>query len=256
MADSISILGVRLSNLSGDELLCRIGDMLDGGRQVRIFYANAHVLNIACEQPSFREVLEGADFIYPDGIGVELAAALFGERIKENLNGTDFIPRLLEWCERRGASVYLLGSKADVVSRAAERMKVRYPRLEVLGFHHGYFDPTADDVANEIRSLRPSVVLVGMGSPRQELWISRNSTALLASVLISVGAFFDHYSGAVRRAPLWIRKARLEWLFRLSLEPRRLFRRYVIGNPLFLVRIFKAYVLQRIRRPKSSSASP
>jgi N-acetylglucosaminyldiphosphoundecaprenol N-acetyl-beta-D-mannosaminyltransferase len=227
-----------------EELMQRITGWVDaGGASRKVMYVNAHVLNQSREYPELRAALEDADLVYCDGYGVRLAAKALDVEIPHRMTGADWIWDLATMCERDGQSLYLLGSEPGVTREAAERLRLRYPKLSVAGSHHGYFEigsPHDDRVIEHINELQPDIVLVGMGTPRQELWVEHNASRLDADVVWTVGALFDYVSGRVPRAPHWLADNGLEWIFRLAIEPQRMWRRYLLGNPVFLRRVMQS----------------
>lgn len=232
------ILGVDVSAYSQAEAINVIGSCIAAHRFTKVGFLNAHVANLAQADEHFREVLSGF-LILPDGVGVDIASkALFGEKFPANLNGTDFLPLLLKALPNR-IKVGLIGAERDNVEAAADRLKRIAPRHDYHVFGDGYF--TADmepEILAKIAGNRPDILLVAMGVPRQEFWIDALTPAH-ATVAMGVGALFDFLSGAVPRAPNWMRLLRLEWLFRLILEPSRLWRRYILGNPLFILHLLR-----------------
>jgi N-acetylglucosaminyldiphosphoundecaprenol N-acetyl-beta-D-mannosaminyltransferase len=223
------------------ELLRRItGWVGHGGPARRVMYVNAHVLNQSQEIPELRTALEDADLVYCDGYGVRLAARALDVPIPHRMTGADWVWGLAALCESEGKSIYLLGSEPGIAAQAAQRLGRWYPRLGLAGAHHGYFEigsPHDDRVVEDINARRPDIVLVGMGSPKQELWVERNADRVDADVLWTVGALFDYVSGRVPRAPAWLADNGLEWIFRLAIEPQRMWRRYLLGNPVFVSRV-------------------
>jgi N-acetylglucosaminyldiphosphoundecaprenol N-acetyl-beta-D-mannosaminyltransferase len=206
----------------------------------RVMYANAHVLNQSAGNAELRGALESADLVYCDGYGVRLAAKALEAPIPHRMTGADWIWSLAAMCEQVGESIYLLGSEPGIASRAADRLGQTFPALDVVGHHHGYFDvgsPHDDRVIEDINARRPSILLVGMGTPKQELWVQANAHRLDVDVLWTVGALFDVVSGKVPRAPGWLADNGLEWIFRLAIEPGRMWRRYLLGNPVFMRRV-------------------
>jgi N-acetylglucosaminyldiphosphoundecaprenol N-acetyl-beta-D-mannosaminyltransferase len=206
----------------------------------RVMYANAHVLNQSAGNSELRGALEAADLVYCDGYGVRLAAKALEAPIPHRMTGADWIWSLAAMCEQIGESIYLLGSEPGVAGRAAGRLGRRFPALDVVGHHHGYFEvgsPHDDRVIEDINARRPSILLVGMGTPKQELWVQANAHRLDVDVLWTVGALFDVVSGKVPRAPGWLADNGLEWIFRLAIEPGRMWRRYLLGNPVFMRRV-------------------
>jgi N-acetylglucosaminyldiphosphoundecaprenol N-acetyl-beta-D-mannosaminyltransferase len=207
----------------------------------RVMYVNAHVVNQSHTTPGLRDALRHADLVYCDGYGVRLAARALHLDVPHRITGADWIWGLAALCELSGQSVYLLGSEPPVAREAADRLARWYPRLEIVGAHHGYFalgSAHNERVIEDIVERAPNIVLVGMGTPKQELWVDRYAERLGGAVVWTVGALFDYVSGHVPRAPRWLADHGLEWIFRLAIEPNRMWRRYLIGNPAFLTRVY------------------
>jgi N-acetylglucosaminyldiphosphoundecaprenol N-acetyl-beta-D-mannosaminyltransferase len=207
----------------------------------RVMYVNAHVVNQSHSTPGLRDALRRADLVYCDGYGVLLAARALHLAVPHRMTGADWIWSLAALCEQAGQSVYLLGSEPPVAREAAARLAQWYPRLTIAGAHHGYFEVGSahnERVIEDIVERSPDIVLVGMGTPKQELWVDRYADQLGGSVVWTVGALFDYVSGHVPRAPHWLADHGLEWIFRLAIEPQRMWRRYLIGNPAFLSRVY------------------
>jgi N-acetylglucosaminyldiphosphoundecaprenol N-acetyl-beta-D-mannosaminyltransferase len=222
------------------ELLRRITGWVGTGPARRVMYVNAHVLNQSREIPELADALRRADLVYCDGYGVRIAAKALDVEVPHRMTGADWVWGLAALCEDARQSIYLLGSEPAIAAEAAERLREWYPRLEIAGSHHGYFEvgsPHAERVIEDINARRPDIVLVGMGTPKQELWVDHYADRLDAGVLWTVGALFDYVSGRVPRAPRWLADNGLEWIFRLGIEPQRMWRRYLIGNPMFLSRV-------------------
>jgi N-acetylglucosaminyldiphosphoundecaprenol N-acetyl-beta-D-mannosaminyltransferase len=223
------------------ELLRRILSFAEDGRRRRVSYVNAHVLNQSFSNPDLRRALQGSDLVYCDGYGVRLAAKLIGLPVPHRMTGADWIWGAAALCEQSRRSVYLLGSEPGSSAEAAAALRRWYPRLDVQGTHHGYFEigsPHSERVLEDIAEHRPDILLVGMGTPQQELWVDRYVDRLEAGVIWTVGALFDYLSGRMPRAPHWIADHGFEWIFRLVVEPRRMWRRYLLGNPAFLWRVW------------------
>ncbi|HSO99108.1 MAG TPA: WecB/TagA/CpsF family glycosyltransferase [Solirubrobacteraceae bacterium] len=206
----------------------------------RVMYVNAHVVNQSLTNPALATALRRADLVYCDGYGVRLAARVLNLPVPHRMTGADWIWDLAALCEASGQSIYLLGSEPPIAREAAERLRRSFPHLNVVGSHHGYFalgSPHNDRVVEDIVAHNPSIVLVGMGTPKQELWVDHYADAFDGAVVWTVGALFDYVSGHVPRAPHWLADNGLEWIFRLAIEPTRMWRRYLIGNPIFLGRV-------------------
>lgn len=226
------VLGHDIDNLYTREAISRI---LATGRR-HVAFLNAHCANVAAANPHYAAALERAGLVLSDGIGVELAAKLQGTRIRENLNGTDLVPKLLSEAAQRGKSVYLLGGKPGTAERAAEALQRRIPNLKIAGTRDGYQGAEDQAAVMQINASKADILLVAMGVPMQELWIDRNFNRLETQICLSVGGLFDFLAGNVSRAPTWVRSLRSEWVWRLMMEPRRMAKRYLIGNLTFLIR--------------------
>jgi len=234
----ISLLDVVINKCTAEDAIKKIEGFLHLQEPHQVFIVNAHTLNLAWENPRYRDILNSADLVLNDGVGLNWAARLFGDSFLENLVGTDFIPKLMAEFQKKGYSFYFLGSRPGVAERAAHNLRRKFPNLRILGTHHGYFGPEEEgQIISEINRLKPDILLVGFGNPLQEEWIHRNFKSLNARVSIGVGAFFDYMSGRVRRAPRWMLDHGMEWVFRLLVEPKRLWRRYLVGNPKFIFRV-------------------
>lgn len=232
---------LRVESLTMDETLAAIECHLDkeGSALLQLAFVNADCVNVARRDSRYRQVVNRAGLVLPDGIGMRMAGRLLGQPFRQNVNGTDLFPRLCQRLDARAGSVYLLGARPGVAAAVADKLRQTYPRLRVLGSDDGYFT-AADEAAllARIHAAQPDVLLVAMGAPRQECWIAEHAEALGARVAIGVGGLFDFVAGCVPRAPQWVRELGLEWAYRLLHEPRRLWRRYVIGNLRFLLAIY------------------
>ncbi len=256
MRDTVTLLGVRVDRLTLDGLLDTATHMArSGGRHV-IMYVNAHCLNTAYTDPAYRHILSRADVVYCDGAGVVLSARLTGQRLPERMTGADWIYPLCRRCAAEGVSLYLLGGQPGVAAQAAKRLTTLYPNLGIAGTHHGYihYSPAESIAAIEAANrARPDILLVGMGTPLQEKWIAAHRSQLETPVVWAVGALFDFVAGVQPRGPRWMLDHGLEWLYRLFSDPRRLWRRYLIGNPLLILRVVATDILRRTTGPKESS---
>ncbi|WP_254430675.1 MULTISPECIES: WecB/TagA/CpsF family glycosyltransferase [unclassified Ruegeria] len=228
------ILGLPVVNARSGQVISKL---LDGTRRT-VFFLNAHCANIRARNHTYRAALARADMILPDGIGVEVTAKLQGVPLAENLNGTDFVPKLLKRAARLGQSVYLLGGSPGTAQAAAARLQHMIPDLVVVGTRDGYEGAArVDEAIDDINQSGADILLIAMGVPLQELWITQNRHRLDPGIALGVGALFDFLAGNVRRAPRIVRRARMEWAWRLAMEPRRMARRYLVGNFEFLVRV-------------------
>jgi N-acetylglucosaminyldiphosphoundecaprenol N-acetyl-beta-D-mannosaminyltransferase len=239
---TLPLLGVPVADATVDEALAQLGAWLGGpsGPARAVYFVNAHTLNLAAADPGYREVLRAADRVYGDGTGVRWAARiLHGARLRDNVNGTDLTPRLFEAFRGRGFRYYLLGAAAGAIDRAAAHARRAFPGWELAGFHHGYLDAEGSArVVEAINAARPHLLLVGMGNPKQECWIHEQRGRLDVRVCLGTGGLFDYWAGDLVRAPGWVRGLGAEWVHLLVRQPHK-FRRYVLGNPLFLWRLVR-----------------
>lgn len=243
------ISGIRLLNLTMDNLLDAIACALAAGTRTRIAFVNPDCVNIAARDAAYRRTLGQFDWVCADGIGMKIAGSLLGQPVRQNLNGTDLFPRLCSELGASGHSVYLLGSRDGVADAAAQWALEHYPTLKIAGTRSGYFTAAEEpEVLAEIRATGAKVLLVALGAPRQELWLERNLEATGAVVGLGVGGLFDFYSGRIPRAPQWLREIGGEWIYRLIQEPRRMWRRYVVGNWVFLFRIIVEKLARKINK--------
>jgi exopolysaccharide biosynthesis WecB/TagA/CpsF family protein len=234
----LGVLGVSLANTTMEEAVGWLIGRARTGRRTFVAFANPDCINIAQRHPAYRRVLRTADRVFADGIGIRLAARVLGPRLADNVNGTDMFPELCAQAARSGCRLFLLGARPGLAARVADVMRERCPALEVVGTEHGYFDPAETGaVISRINASGADILLVAMGAPNQELWLTRHAAALRPPVLMGVGGLFDYYSGRIPRAPGWLRELGLEWTWRIYCEPGRLWRRYVVGNPVFLARV-------------------
>lgn len=203
-------------------------------RSAKVFaFCNMHTFNHARRSRRFAEALAQAT-VFNDGVGIDVASKiLFGSSFPENLNGSDLTPAVLRALDRP-TSLFLLGSKPGVCEKAGRALEAEFEMVSIAGCHHGYFsDAESGRLAELIRRSGADLVLVGMGHPRQEIWSAENAAGIGVAIMC-VGAYLDFASGQIRRAPRIVRSARIEWLYRLAVEPRRLYQRYLVDAVPFL----------------------
>lgn len=248
--ERLYFFGVRVDSLDRRSALDRIGAMLAGDRaggSARVYFTNVHSIHLARRDEGFRRVLNSGDLVLGDGSGLLLASRLLGDPLRENLNGTDFTPVLLGLAERRGWSVFLLGARPEVLAACRDALGRTFPALRLAGARHGYFGPAEEpDVIAEVNAAAPDLLLCALGSPRQELFLAEHAARLRVGASLAVGGLFDFLSGDKPRAPLWMRRMGLEFLFRLLADPRHKWQRVFVEIPEFLARLLGYYVKQRV----------
>jgi N-acetylglucosaminyldiphosphoundecaprenol N-acetyl-beta-D-mannosaminyltransferase len=220
---AVEILGVPVHRVSMDETLVIFARWLnDDGVRVVVTADSSGVVRAQADE-EFRGILLGADLVTPDSSGILWAARRKGARLKERVSGVDLVDRLCALSAEKGHKLYFLGAAPGVAEMAAERMRLAHPGCRIVGARHGYFPGDSDEiVAREIAEKSPDVLLVAMGIPRQEKFIWRARDIIRAKISIGVGGSFDVFSGRAKRAPKWVQRACLEWLWRLMLNPRKL----------------------------------
>ncbi len=231
------LLSLRIVNTRMEQALDWLCQRLENSIPTRIAFANAHCFNVATKDTVYQHALTTADVVLPDGSGVAMALRMRGEQLVENLNGTDFVPALCRRLAASGEGVYLLGGQPGVAEAAAAKLKELAPGLIIAGAHHGFFK-AIDEAAilRRINQSGASVLLLALGVPLQDVWLERNIPRLQPALSFGVGGLFDFLSGRIPRAPAGLRKLGLEWVWRFYQEPSRMWRRYVLGNPAFILR--------------------
>lgn len=243
----VDVLGVPVARLRFSDLLDHLDRALAaprGGRPVYYSYVNAHCARLAARDPAYRAALGRADVVYADGIGVVWASRALGEACPERINvGPAELGDILDRAAARRAPVFVLGGAPGIAEEVARRQRALRPDLVIAGTHHGYFEG-GEDVVAAINASGADLVVVGLGPPRQELWIAQHLHDLRVRACWCVGGLLDQIAGAVPYPPDWVRRNHVQWLYRLAVEPRRLWRRYLLGNPDFIALVAK----QRLRQ--------
>lgn len=235
---TIPIDGIPVDNLSRAEALGALSGLIVSRGPHMVVFVNAEAVVLARHNKEFRDALLRASLRLVDGAGMSFAATFKGSTFKGNLNGTDLYPYICRLLEEKKGSAYLLGGKPGIAERTGLWIAQNYPHVQVVGTHDGYFSKQEEsDVIKTIQRAKPDVLLVGMGSPYQEIWINNNLQQTGATVAVGVGGLFDYYSDTVKRAPHWIRKIGFEWLWRILREPRRWWRIMRLFEFLWIVLI-------------------
>lgn len=233
-----NILGIGVDRLTLDQAKKNICDRWD--KKDRVFHvvtANAEMIYHGSRDRELARIIKKAEMVTADGAGVVLASRILGNPVPERVAGYDLMTECLQEAAGKGIPVYFLGARPQVLEQAVNKAQKRFPGLNVAGSRHGYFhEDDEEDIVQEIRSLKPSLLLVALGVPKQEKWISRYREKLPPCAVIGVGGSFDVLAGKLTRAPGWMQRAGLEWLYRLAKEPARIGRAAVL--PAFLLQVF------------------
>lgn len=239
----VEAFGLNLTNANESDVLLWLMRQIKERRKNTINFVNAHCVNVASQDSTYFRVLRNSNRLLPDGSGIRMALSMRGIKLKANLNGTDMFPSICEHAAKRGYSLYLMGAASGVAEQVADNMQNYYPGLRIAGTRNGFFTPEDESaVIDQINQSGAQILLVAMGVPKQEIWLSRNQNRLNTILNLGVGGLFDFYAEHVTRAPLFLRKLGLEWVWRLLQEPGRMWRRYILGNPLF---VFRAWLDRR-----------
>ncbi len=237
-SNEIRILDIRIDNVTMKEAIDSLMATLDQERPHLVCFVNPQCANVAYRDRAYKAVLDRADFVFADGIGMKFAGMILGRPIRQNVNGTDLFPQICETLAGSGKGIYLMGAKPGVADDVRAWIERNRPGVIVKGCHHGYFGTEGEaEVIREIRESGADMLFVAMGVPNQEMWISRHLEELGVKAAVGVGGLFDFYSGRIPRAPLWMREIGMEWSYRLWQEPGRMWRRYLVGNGVFLYRV-------------------
>lgn len=234
------IMGLQFDNITMEEALDAAKALLQGEHAARVVTPNAEIAYEALHDENMRTLLNSAELMLPDGAGVVLASKILKTPLQQKVAGVDFADGLLGMLAQNGKSVYLLGSKPGIAELAAEKMREKHPGLTICGMHDGYFKDEAPVIA-AINEAKPDVLFVCLGAPKQELFMKRHQNDLSCRLMIGLGGSLDSFAGTVKRAPKWMIKANLEWLYRLYKEPKR------FGRMLRLPKYLWAVVCRRIR---------
>ena len=263
------ILGIPVDNLSFDQAIEAIFEMIERfSRDHQAKYVATvnvdFIVNTVSWLPNrFRHpelvaILRKADLVTADGMPVVWAARLLGTRLKERVTGADLVPALAAACAQRKKSIYLLGGAGDVAWKTAEIFQKRHPDLQIAGISSPFVHVEGEKILDEetvdqqiledINKARPDILFVGFGNPKQEMWFERNRSKLKAAVTIGIGGTFEFITGRVKRAPVWIQKSGLEWIYRITQDPMRLFKRYFIGFFKFGILILPPIIYMKYRK--------
>ena len=257
--DRVSLFNLDIVNTTVEDAVTGIIFAAVNKVRQRVAFVNAHSVNTAAVNPHYAEVVASADRIFGDGSGMALAARLCGQALSDNVNGTDLFPLLCQAASRAGVKIFLLGGRPGVVEAALTSIKAVGFGDVVAGVHHGYIHRNGEEarVISKINCSGASILLVGMGVPIQDNWIHTNSEKLDPPVIMGVGGLFDFFAGDVSRAPTWVRIFGMEWCWRLAQEPRRMWRRYLLGNFTFIIRaILHAFAFRKKRWRRNRDRDP
>jgi len=235
--NSLNLMGVKFMNTTMCDAVELIKYKIKRKEKSNMYFINADTLNKTYEQTSLRNILNKTKYVFPDGSGIKMASNMVNMPLKQNMNGTDMFPFLCQMAEEEGIKIFLYGAQEGVAEKMKEKVLQKFPKLQIVGAINGYAFHD-NEVINMMNHSKAELVFVAKGAPLQEEWIDLHSNKISAPVIMGVGGLFDFYSGNIPRSPMWMREIGMEWIYRLLQEPKRMWKRYILGNPLFLIRIY------------------
>lgn len=237
MQRKVMILGIPFDNMTRKEFLKNLNERLNTHQKTFLVTANPEIVMYAKNNKDYYDLLMQADYIAPDGIGIVKAAHRLGTPIQERVPGFELMLGLLEIADLEEKNVYFIGSKEEILELTIEKVKIKWPHINIVGYHHGYFDHDDPEMIDRVKNTNPDIVFVAFGFPRQEKWISDYLSQVSHGIAVGVGGSFDVLSGKTKRAPKFVQSFHIEWLYRLIKQPSRYKRMAVL--PKFLQEIYK-----------------
>jgi len=248
-ASKVVLFGVPIDNLTLEETLDRIEDMVRSGTTHQHVVVNVDKIVKLQTDPELRRAILDCDLINADGQPIVWASRILQRPLKQRVTGIDLFEALVSRCAARGFHPYLLGARQEVVERVAGLLKAKNPSLQLAGFRNGYWSPEEErSVVAQVKASNPDVLFVAMSSPKKELFLRKWKNELRVPFVMGVGGTFDVVAGLVKRAPVWMQRCGLEWFYRLSQEPGRLWRRYLVDDMAFLALLFREWRALRSRK--------
>lgn len=233
-----TIFGVPFSKMGMQETVRFLADRIERKLPTQVVTANPEIVMMGLKQPAYMEVLQQVELIVPDGTGIVWAASQKGDPVTERVPGFDLLYELVAVGSEKGWRIYMLGAGPEVIALAAAKLKSLYPRIEIVGYRDGFFTVDEEpEIVRAIQAAEPDLLFVGLGAPKQELWISRHREQLAVPVMMGVGGSFDGIAGKVKRAPKVFIKLRLEWFYRLLKQPTRW--RRMMELPKFALKVMR-----------------
>jgi len=243
----IKLFGIDIDNISNEETISEIELLIEKEKPSLVVTPNVHHINILQKDNEFKKIYRQASMVLPDSTPLIWASKLLGMPLKEKVTGSDLLPSFCKIAARKRYKLFFLGSGPSIAKKAANILTNKNPGLKIVGTYSPPFGFENDEDENRkivamIKKCTPDVLFVGLGPPKQEKWIWRYKDEINVPVSIAVGASFDFVAGSVKRAPKWMQQIGLEWFFRLCQEPRRLWKRYLVGNIIFIWLVLKEFI--------------
>ncbi len=236
----VEVMGIEIDNLSMEETLSLIEEKILEGTPIQHVVVNAAKVVEVDKNPELKAIIESCEIVNADGQAVVWASKILGNPLKERVAGIDLMQALVQRASQKGWSIYFFGAKQEVLDRVVERYRKEFPMLRIAGTRNGYYAPEEESkIAADISKSGAHILFVAISSPKKEIFLNKYLYAMNVPFVMGVGGSFDVVAGLTKRAPLWMQKVGLEWLFRFLQEPRRMWRRYIIGNAEFIMLLLK-----------------
>lgn len=245
------ILNTYVNALSMEETVFEVEKIIEDRKPTQHVVINASKINLMRKDNRLREIVNVCPLINADGASIVWAAKLLGVPLKERVTGVDLFLRLLTLSNQKGYRIYLFGSKEEVIKKAKENIENSYPDIKIVGYRNGYFsDEDNDSIVHNMATSGADILFVGFSSPKKEYWINKNIDRLNIPFVMGIGGTYDYMAGNTKRAPKWFQTHGLEWVYRLAQEPRRMWKRYAIGNFSFILFTLRTTVYQKINKKR------
>ena len=250
----VDILGTPVSSLTMDELFSDWESVIKQGKKAQVCITPVNSILAARATASVQEIYKHADYVLCDGVPVKWASKFLGDPIKERITGLDVLPRIFPFASRNDFTIFLLGASPGVADTLKAVMEAKHPGVKIVGtfvppFRAVFSKEENQEMIDAINTVKPDILLVSLTAPKQDIWIAENLEKLDTHVAIGIGGAFEVAAGMIQRAPLWMQKSGLEWLYRFLQEPKRMFRRYFVEAPVFIPLIIKQRFSKRSGRP-------
>ncbi|RST74222.1 glycosyltransferase [Siminovitchia acidinfaciens] len=235
MSKKVDVLGIEFEHTTKTEIIYTLEKRIRDNKKTFIVTANPEIVMYAQRDSQYKNIVQSADYILPDGIGIIMGAKLLKNPLPERIPGFDLMKDLLTIANKEQLRVFFLGARENVLNKAIDNVKHDYPGIQIAGCHHGFFNEEDPEVATMVQESNPDIVFVALGFPRQERWIRNNAHLFQQGIFMGVGGSFDVLSGTVKRAPALWRKLNIEWLYRLIKQPQRWKRMTFL--PIFMLKV-------------------
>jgi len=250
----VDILGTPVSSLTMDELFADWESVIQEGQKAQVCITPVNSILAARATARVQVIYRNADYVLCDGVPVKWASEFLGTPIKERITGLDVLPRIFPFAAERNFTVFLLGASPGVAETIKIKMEAKYPSVKIVGtfvppFRAVFSDEENKQMIDAINAVKPDMLLVSLTAPKQDIWIAENLSTLNTHLAIGIGGAFEVAAGMIKRAPMWMQKSGLEWLYRFLQEPKRMFKRYFVEAPVFIPLIIQQKINRRSGRP-------